>query len=124
MEKTTAFVLDLIDRTLCGKNQQAAKELWDVLTALRGPDQPNWSWDVKDVWTVPIRAKAFPKSVAKIQAAQDAYVACGGRAMMVPLEDADELRKLRSARPASMCGSHYAEHIRKANEVLGLPEFD
>ncbi len=53
-------VLSQIDQVLMGLDVDAVA-LWDVLTALRGPDTPSlWSWKVKT--TSRIRAAAFPET--------------------------------------------------------------
>lgn len=58
-------VLDTIDEFLSDENisRYEREYLWDILTALRGPDAKD-SYTVKDRTTIPIRRAAFPK-VAK-----------------------------------------------------------
>lgn len=54
-------VLDIIDGVLAG-GAQDARELWNILTALRGPDDDGDDWLRKGKTTVHIRAAAFPKT--------------------------------------------------------------
>lgn len=54
-------VLDIIDGVLA-QDEEDARELWDILTALRGPD--DGSVRKKDSTTVHIRAAAFPKTAS------------------------------------------------------------
>lgn len=56
-------MLNLIDGYLT-KGNTSAKELWDVLCALRGPDDNR---EVKLGTTTAIRARAFPKTAKKIK---------------------------------------------------------
>lgn len=51
-------ILDQIDEVLC-EDHAAARKLWSILTALRGPDDGND--ELKTRTTAIIRAKAFPK---------------------------------------------------------------
>lgn len=53
-------MLDLTDRFLAAHTKDGhGKKLWDVLSALRGPDQEDAS-SAKSAKTVPIRRAAFP----------------------------------------------------------------
>jgi hypothetical protein len=57
MQRTTREMLDQIDKFL-SRGDEAAEELVDVLSALRGPD--NGDYDLKRNTTERIRAAAFP----------------------------------------------------------------
>lgn len=57
---TLRDVLDVIDNALA-KQDNTARDLWSVLTGLRGPDNPNDS-RLKDKSTVYIRQAAFPET--------------------------------------------------------------
>jgi hypothetical protein len=57
--KTARDMLDTLDKFLA-TGQDEAKTLWDVLTALRGPD--NGSDQAKEHATIPIRRAAFPRT--------------------------------------------------------------
>ena len=61
---TALDVLDVIDRFLAsdGVATDEKRALWDVLTALRGPD--NGSDDMKNAATIPIRRAALPLTTA------------------------------------------------------------
>lgn len=57
MTRELRAILDKID-TVLAKHDDTAAELWNVLTALRGPDSS--ASNNKSVTTVPIRRVAFP----------------------------------------------------------------
>lgn len=56
---TVNAVLDRIDEVLASGGAES-RQLWDILTALRGPDSGDIV--VKRDYTAPIRAAAFPRS--------------------------------------------------------------
>lgn len=62
MDAKVREILDKIDDVLAD-DSPAGRQLWEVLTALRGPDSGN-TVD-KKTKTVPIRRAAFPKTAAK-----------------------------------------------------------
>ena len=62
MSPRTRKMLDQIDTFLARPATAEPGELWDVLTALRGPDSDNEM--VKEYTTCPIRRAAFPKLVS------------------------------------------------------------
>lgn len=56
-------VLTAIDKVLAGKDQLAARYVWDVLSGgVRGPDTRSWA--EKDAYTLPLRRRAFPLTAA------------------------------------------------------------
>ena len=57
MTNKTREVLDTIDALLVNGDQTSV-ELWEILTALRGPDDDDECY--KSMTTMPIRAAAFP----------------------------------------------------------------
>ena len=76
--RTARQVLNIIDKFLVGGVRDArleseAKKLWDVLAALRGPDDD--SVGNKDNTTCPIRCAAFPLTAKQYQ---DGYCIPGG----------------------------------------------
>lgn len=90
-------------------SQQArtARQLWDVLSALRGPDM-NAESGVKDATTCIIRAAALPKTYGK-----------GKTSVCIPASigyDSPE----GLAKRQGMDWSHFRRHARKAFDVLGL----
>jgi hypothetical protein len=60
--KTAKEMLALLDTFLSDADLTESKKLWDVMTALRGPD--NKSDTFKDHYTIPVRVAAFPKLAA------------------------------------------------------------
>src|SRR3990167_6582144 len=62
MTKPVRKELDRIERFLL-KGNQGAKDLWNILSALRGPDDGNLG--AKSTTTIPIRQMAFPKLAQK-----------------------------------------------------------
>lgn len=96
-------VLDEID-TVLEQGDRAAAQLWNVLSALRGPDDGDWL--LKTQTTEPIRRTAFPKVAAK----SDTLKGYSG----IP---ADFYGK-EFTRPIG--SSHFAEHVRSAANALGL----
>jgi len=98
--------LDVIDNVLCG-NDGAAWKLWDVLSALRGPDTGNFV--LKRSTTAPIRRVAFPK-FAKV---------ADERGSFGPSFRSDGYERPSLDNPA---GPHFYGHIRMAAAVLGLDE--
>ena len=111
MDASTRLLLDAIDKHLT-KRDYAAAELWDVLTALRGPDCEEKTGE-KDRTTLPIRAAAFPQ-LAKTHATKNQdWVTCSTHsafpgmrqsAVFVPPED----------------DGHFARHVMAAATVLAI----
>lgn len=64
MRNVTRGILGKIDQILVEEDVDS-KELWAVLTALRGPDDYELEYTVKAHGTVPVRRKAFPLCAAK-----------------------------------------------------------
>lgn len=65
MKKSVRDVLDVIDNALCELPKREATHLWDILTALRGPDMPGTAV-FKATTTSHIRAFAFPRTAREI----------------------------------------------------------
>ncbi|MGA2886140.1 MAG: hypothetical protein ABSE80_13480, partial [Halobacteriota archaeon] len=55
--KTLRGALQQIERML--NKQPYSADLWDILSAIRGPDSRKWG--IKDATTTIIRSEAFPK---------------------------------------------------------------
>ena len=59
--KTAYEILDELDNWFMEADLNQATQLWAILTALRGPDQPGLE-SLKTTTTAVIRAKALPKT--------------------------------------------------------------
>lgn len=111
MTKKTRQVLNYIDRVLVGKDQQTAKEVWDVLAgAVRGPDDGNSDYKVER--TIPLRRHAFPRTARKADKRGNGKIA-GGWPVFTGL---NQLPKITGS-----CYNHYLIHTDKAIEVLRYP---
>lgn len=123
MNRTTRATLDAIDAVLAGDDQEAAMQLWDVLTALRGPDNGG---NIKTTTTCPVRAAAFPQASAKSQhydfgdgTPYEGLRMLGhsgaftGGTYASPFDVFDQMRP-------GVSSWHFANHVRKAAKALGL----
>ena len=112
MDDRTRTLLMAIDRHLA-VGDKAASELWDVLTALRGPDSDGV--DEKDRTTLHVRAKAFPVTAANTAARDNGWVwhSAGYHSRFPGMSIGRKGFKLPGI-------SHFGIHIRAAAEVLGL----
>ena len=106
MEADARRVLDIIDLQLEQINQ-ASKELWDVLTALRAPDDPDLHMRYKDTNTLHIRDKAFPRAMA-------------AGVLGKPYLSLKTLEGHPDATIAKRAGMHWLSHALPAAEALGL----
>ena len=104
MSPNVREMLDKIDTFLTGDIADA-RALWDVLSALRGPD--NGDGESKLDSTLPIRRAAFPKVLAMHEE--------GSRFLNAAFLGNNELFDLHRAG-----GEHYTAHARKAAIALGL----
>lgn len=59
--KTARQMLDKIDRFLLTAGSEESSKLWNVMAALRGPDDDTGDSYLKGRTTVPIRKAAFPR---------------------------------------------------------------
>jgi hypothetical protein len=59
-------IIDEIDKVLV-EGGEDAKCLWDILTALRGPDADpdRWNEPLKKKYTAPLRGVVFPKTLER-----------------------------------------------------------
>ena len=64
--KTARQILDLIDEFLITATRREVVSLWDVLSALRGPDNFACNTQSKDRLTVHIRRGAFPRMANRV----------------------------------------------------------
>ena len=85
---------------------RTARQLWDVLSALRGPDNENN--EVKHATTAIIRAACFPKTYS-------------GGDICIPATMCHDSERDRDARTASnKIGYHFRRHAQTAFDALGL----
>lgn len=100
-------VLDRIDKVLA-KGDQSAQDLWDILTALRGPDHREDMLFNKRP-TVYVRGAAFPKTaVASVQNELRALINTDPRPPI--REDFFPFHYHSSAR----ADAHYTKHLERA----------
>jgi hypothetical protein len=92
------------------RRKQEAKKLWDVLSALRGPDDGHLALKYKS--TSPLRSAAFPKSAA---APLKRLEHAGPVVQPVAEFDFDFVMQ---ARPR--WDDHFRTHVRSAALALGL----
>jgi len=119
MRERTREILDRIDEILLAgakadwddaeDDYGVAIELWNVLSALRGPDVKDGNeFDLKDTTTVHIRRAAFPKLAAWADRARRQYA--GGM----------QIWSRKRFDFSSEDDSHFIDHVRVAAKVLGL----
>ena len=112
MEKELKKLLDQID-TFLAKSPNA-QELWDILTALRGPD--SGYPDLKDATTAVIRKHALPKTYQQKYAG--AYHP--GEIPAILREDCGEAVSFRKDWSPPNRGSHFWVHTMRAFRTLDL----
>lgn len=103
-------VLNSIDEMLSKgwDSSSAGHKLWDILSALRGPD--NGEDSLKYATTGIIRRKAFPKTFTRITGLSST------RAVSAP----DSFEKLAVRREQANAYDHFSRHYRRAFHSLGL----
>ncbi len=113
-------ILNKIDTVLSASyndDSAVAAKLWDVLSALRGPDSELGNWHkIKDATTSVLRKIAFPKTFAtlsgsivmneKATGASDSVARAALRSAITSLEEST--------------GVHFTGHIDKGFTALGL----
>lgn len=102
--------LDVIDRVLV-KNDDTAAELWDVLSALRGPDDMK-EYKLKAAGTVPIRRAAFPLTTEA--------VATSGFTNRADFTVSTYQRPEDNNNGTWSFDTHVVSHIKRAADALGL----
>jgi hypothetical protein len=115
LDNKTRWMLDVID-TFLAEGDSASRDLWDVLTALRGPDDPNpygsdYAGLGRKVRTTRVRAAAFPKVAEKAMATQEGRVFHGAY-----FEIEADVKHVNNW--------HCQLHLDKAEAVLGLKLYD
>ena len=114
-------VLDTIDTFLSTSDRFTASQLWNVLSALRGPDMPDSNGELKARSTNHIRAAALPKTCARWQDSVD-------RTWMGPRDNKQFYGDYapvcasfyRDGDAVQFNGSHFGMHVESAAAVLGL----
>lgn len=103
-EKKLTFrqVLAVVDKSLANGDETSEK-VWDVLTALRGPDSSSYS--AKNGAIVPIRRAALPKTAKSGRA--PAYFGDSGFPKKVAIVQAETY--------------HFKRHVTAAARALKLP---
>lgn len=102
-------VLNVIEKALLSDTRLCI-QLWDVLTALRGPD--TYDKELKDRTTVPIRRAAFPQ-LAKVEDENG----CGYIPASFSNFEGNAFDKKWADGP-----THFAAHAKRAATALGLME--
>lgn len=119
MKRIVKKALKTVEDVLMGKDSEAAADLWDILSALRGPDCdiPELNGNVipgvyaKSFYTIPVRRQAFPRLTALADG-------CNKDTPHVPAA----FRPLMTTRPhpdISLLRGHFAILIRSANKAIG-----
>ena len=100
---------------------EGAKKLWDVLTALRGPDNENSyaANGMKNATTAVIRFTALPKTARTVRSGLTyPYAASIGARIIADEKNNVEARNSTKGRKA--VGSHFLAHTYGAFDALGL----
>lgn len=104
-------ILDLIDNALATESRVVAEDVWDVLSALRGPDAESAvAFEIKLATTAVIRKVAFPRLFA------------GNTLFSKAMSRFDDEGKLetRSRDTRTVVGWHFHNHVANAFYSLGL----
>lgn len=139
MKDETRQILNMLDDLFSDHRPakiETAREVWDVLAALRGPDRDDGEANLtlKDAMTVPIRQAAFPKTTeaakGKWQRERLSYDRpLAGAAMFAPMTSrnlgggkfCDRIAEWkRNAGYHHEKDAHFLGHIRSAARILGL----
>jgi len=111
MKRTATEVLNIIEEVLLQRDQEAA-DLWNILTALRGPDVDDSCATVKFAVTAPIRAVVFPRVYAGT-----CHWRAGG-----PIHPAGAIyvspKHLRPDASDNVPGYHFRDHVSWALSAL------
>jgi hypothetical protein len=111
---TAREILDQIDKLLSEADMTIALEVWNVLSALRGPDVDAYSNKIKATTTAVIRCAALPLSMKRELYVESSGVKYSAFGMVEP-----DLKKF-DIRAASQTSDHFRTHVRWAAHVLGL----
>ena len=103
-------LLNQIDTYL--STDERAAELWDILTALRGPDPDHWDKD-KTATTAVIRYTALPKTAATADPSWPYASRISAEVYQGYTKSSVEQRKL-------LPRGHFSVHAHRAFKALGL----
>jgi hypothetical protein len=108
--KTARQILNLLDRWFVAQKQDVrgadeGQKLWDVLTALRGPDMRK-SYNLKNTTTSRIRTAAFPRLATRGVGAFGASFSQGKMIRVPAVLTTDHM--------------HFIKHVKGATRALGL----
>lgn len=100
------------------ENREVAGKLWDVLSALRGPDNDT-SMSVKDITTGIIRRHAFPKTFIRLLGQSKSQISI---TKAISYSDTLNNASLRSqfSYVSAKAGEHFNDHSTLAFAALGL----
>ena len=107
---TTRGMLDLIDKFLARCDEESGK-LWDVLSALRGPDDKDEA--LKKHSTMLIRQAAFPKLQKAVEMESSSMWQCGPSGRTPGMDGFLPYK-------TTGCQGHFRVHANGAARVLGL----
>lgn len=123
---TARDMLNLIDRFLVARAadrldflaKSEAGKLWDVLSAMRGPDFESRAiyHDFKSELTIPIRRAALPLTAAFSRLHHHDIAACFDGPETLPPSAADQL----PTDTLNVNARHFPAHIRAAARALGM----
>jgi hypothetical protein len=120
---TARAMLDLLDSFMLSASTKERRELWTVLTALRGPDTPECG---QKRWTMVLRSGALPKYAEKM--ADDSRISQSpgfiqgmtGEQLADPtqLQYNDWNHSLAAAYPSTDQHAHFLGHAQRAQHAL------
>jgi hypothetical protein len=107
--------LDVVDNVLNCKDREAAKSLWDILTALRGPDNSDQTFSTKVATTCVIRSKSLPKTFnSHSTITKNSFISA------IAISNNDSPRSLKSRSEFMYPYGHFLSHAKNAFKALGL----
>jgi len=118
MKRAVRNALRQVENVLLGDNDDASHQLWDILTALRGPDLINSS-DFKRTTAAIVRSRAFPRIWKTAQSAGAGSRWHKGKMFSSP-KVVITFDVLSESQLLKFCYEHYHRHITDALEALGL----
>jgi hypothetical protein len=115
--QTLRGILDKLDAVLNGPDMNLASQLWDVLTALRGPDSTaSRRSEIKYATTAVIRRVAFPKTAA----INDNMIPAVFSSDSLNAQEIRTNELVLTGEVDKAMGWHFDHHARIAFQALGL----